>query len=407
MAYGSEPHAYTEGRERRVHSLRVLHVLAAGEYGGAEAQVLALCKSLQADGIHVLIAVSVDAEFAQKAREAGLAIVRIAGRHPFEEARAIARVALDAQVDVIHTHGVRASVAGRLAGRQLGIPVVTTVHSDLYYDYASAAKRTVFMALERLTRRWSAKVIAVSEAILRVLRDRGYPESQLVLVGNGVDIALCDSLLEAAHRAPLSLRRQLGISDDALLVVCAARLHPVKRHDVLIEGFARVPAMIESRPVHLLLAGEGSERQAIENAIAAHTGLADRVHLLGVRTDVLAILAEADVFALTSQMEGLPISVLEAMIAQLPVVASRVGGLREVVVDASQSDDATGLLFPVGDVEALGRALTEVLSDPELRKELGANALHRVRTRYGLAQSTARTAAIYALLTGDSHPGSM
>jgi len=390
-----------------VQSLRVLHVLAAGEFGGAEAQVLALCKSLQADGIDVQIAVSVEAEFAQKAREAGLAIVRIAGRHPFEEARALARVARDSHVDVIHTHGVRASVAGRLAGRQLGTPVVTTVHSDLYYDYASAAKRAAFMALERMTRRWSAKVIAVSEAILGVLRERGYPETQLVLVGNGVDIALCDSLLEAARRDPLPLRSQLGIPEEALLVVCAARLHPVKRHDVLIAGFARVPAIIEGRPVHLLLAGEGSERQAIEGAIAAQAGLRERVHLLGVRTDVLAILAEADVFAITSQMEGLPISVLEAMIAQLPVVASRIGGLREVVVDATQSDEGTGVLFPVGDVEALARALTDVLSDPAFRQELGTNALHRVRTRYGLAQSTARTAAIYALLTGDSHPGTM
>ncbi len=425
-----------------VAPVHALHVVAAGEYGGAEAQMLDLLQGLRADGVSVAVAVLFDAEFAQRAREAGIAVHVLQGGGLLRDYRALLDVARRVRPRILHTHGVRASVAGRLVGARLRTPVVTTVHSDLYFDYAAPLKRSVFMALERATRGLSARVIAVSRPLADILRGRGYPAHKLVVVENGLDIEAFDARLRAgkdaqsaaatrdAHAARaaaddavvgadtvdadenrvvaddsapqaggVDLRRSLGLSEETLVVLCVARLHPVKLHGVLIRAIGEVAREMDG--AHLALVGDGGERRALQAlAMEAAPG---HVHFLGARSDVPALLLQADVFALASRMEGLPISMLEAMAAQLPVVASRTGGLVDLVVDAGAGsagdaavrEDATGFLCDPGSVEGLRAALDVLLHDAALRRKLGMAGRERLLARFTKDAMVRRTVDVY------------
>lgn len=386
--------------------LRVLHVLPAGEFGGAESQILALAKGLQAQAIDVEVVTYFEGEFAQKARAASIAVKVFPSDGLFSDRQRLTTYLEEKPADLLHTHGVRASVIGRLVGKRLKIPVVTTIHSDLYYDYASPLRRFLFMQLERRTRHLSARVIAVSSALARILLSRGYDARRLVVIKNGMDTKHADTELALAKATPIDLRRSLLIAKDAWLVFCAARLHPVKRHDVLIRAFSQVRE-VQGRPVHLVLAGDGSERARLESL--ATQVAPSRVHFLGARTDVFALLAQADVFALVSQMEGLPIALLEAMYASVPVITTKVGGMIEVVQGSADSGDtvgdvvtrdvAAGVMVQPDDAQALADAIATLLADSERLRTMGEVGHARVRDQYSLQQMATQVATLYKDIT--------
>ncbi len=368
----------------------VVHVVAAGEFGGAEAQILALLTELQRRQANLVVVTYYEGIFAQRVRALGIPLHILRTRTPWGDFRQLLAVCRTAGAGLLHTHGVRASIAGRLAGRLVGAPVVTTVHSDLYYDYASPVKRMAFMWLEAMTRRLSQRVVAVSEALAGTLLERGYRRERLTVIHNALDVTAADAEIARAREAPLHLRRHLGLPDHAYVVMCVARLHAVKRQDVLIEAMALLPEA-NGRPTHLVLAGAGAEEDRLRRL--AHGGPSgDRVHFLGARGDVFALLAEADVFALPSQMEGLPIAPLEAMLSGLPVIASRVGGLPEIVVEG---DSGTGVLVAPGDVHGFAQALQSILADDDRRSAMGRRAAQRVRSHFALQQMVEITAELY------------
>ena len=232
----------------------IVHVVAAGEFGGAEAQILALLTELQRRRAHVVVVTYYEGIFAQRVRALGIPLHILRTRTPWGDFRQLLAVCRTAGAGLLHTHGVRASIAGRLAGRLVGAPVVTTVHSDLYYDYASPVKRMAFMWLEAMTRRLSQRVVAVSEALAGTLLERGYRRERLTVIHNALDVTAADAEIARAREAPLHLRRHLGLPDHAYVVMCVARLHAVKRQDVLIEAMALLPEA-NGRPTHLVLAG--------------------------------------------------------------------------------------------------------------------------------------------------------
>jgi glycosyltransferase involved in cell wall biosynthesis len=204
--------------------------------------------------------------------------------------------------------------------------------------------------------------IAVSGEVARSFRQTyGFTPAT---ISNGIDT-------EAFYRpqARLHWRRALGFSAEDGLVVSVARLEPQKNPLGLIESFAL--ALRDDPRWHLLLSGDGSLREAAREHVT-RCGIGGRVHFLGVRTDVAELLSASDIFALASHWEGSPVSVMEAMAAGLPVVATAVGGVPELV-----DDGVTGCLVAAGDVPALAGALAAVARDPQRRRELAAAALER------------------------------
>ena len=189
----------------------------------------------------------------------------------------------------------------------------------------------------------------------------------------------------AANRA--TTRAELGITDDEFLVVQVARLDPIKDHATAIRAIGL--AARQNPRIRLLIVGDGPQKATLEQEIG-RLGVADRVTMLGLRDDVGRLLAAADAFLLTSVSEGIPVTVLEAMAAGVPVVATSVGGLPELV-----SDRVSGLLAPAGDAQQLAAALVRLAADPALGAALAARAKQRAESDFSEARMLSSYERIY------------
>jgi glycosyltransferase involved in cell wall biosynthesis len=234
--------------------------------------------------------------------------------------------------------------------------------------------------------RWASRasggVVAVSKPTRNELQRFLGTSRRIDVVANGVP---------RREGSRESIRRELAIGADEVLIVAVGNLYPVKGHEILLRalaGMAGVP------PWRLAIAGRGQE-QARLRALAEASGGAARVHLLGYRADVPDILAAADIFAMPSLSEGLPLAIIEAMFAARPIVASRVGGIPDAVEDGRE-----GLLVAPGDSAALGHALERLLASPALRTSLGAAAQRRAEAEFTTARMTDRYEQIYRSLLG-------
>ena len=286
------------------------------------------------------------------------------------------------EIDIIHTHLLASDIMGRLAGWLTGRPVVSTLHSNLA-DLQSEARHRQWM--ERWTARLLARRLVVVSENLRADTARwfGLPLSRVITIPNGVDAAAYEpppGFDRAAVRAAL-------LGGDYPLIVNVARLTPAKDQRTLIAAFALLPA--DPPAPRLAFVGEGPLRADLA-AQAAALGVADRVYFLGFRDDVAAVLAAADVFALSSEWEGMPVSLLEAMAAGCPVVATAVGGVGQVV-----RDGATGLLVPPGDPPALAAGLRACLDDPTAARRRATAARAWVVQEFSMRAWAARWEALY------------
>lgn len=295
--------------------------------------------------------------------------------HPLRDLlalREIRGVLLELRPDLVAAHSSKAGILGRLAARSLEVPVVFTVHGWAFTPGIPASQAAVYRRVERLVGPLARKIITVSEFDRRLaLGARIAAENRVVTVHNGMpDIA--PALRADPTRTPVRL-------------VMVARLGPQKDHPTLLHALAG----LQHHPWELDLIGEGPLMKQTER-LAATVGLDDRVRFLGQRMDVDQILAEAQVSVLITNWEGFPLSILEAMRAGLPVVASSVGGIGESV-----RDEVTGYLVPRGAVELLRGRLEQLLTDPGLRLRLGSNGRAFYEQHFTLGHTVSKTLAVY------------
>lgn len=349
--------------------MRVLHVDPERGWGGGEVQVLALLERQARAGLDVLLAADPAGRLAARAAARGIPTAALPVRNHLDvhAGRRLRRLARGA--DVVHFHTARAhALAPWLAG--LGARRVVTRRMD----YAPRGGWVVRLLYERAV----DVVIAISEGVHRALVAAGIDPARIVVVPSGVDL----DRVGAAATSRARERQGLGIADDETLVLGLGALERRKGFDVLVAAAARCGS-----PLRLVLAGEGRERDALARQ-AKDAGV--RLALTGFRDDVAPLLAAADVVAVPSRAEGLGIAALEAMAARRAVVASRVGGLAEVVRDGE-----TGVLVPPDDPGALAAALGRLARDPDERARLGTAAATRVRERFSLDAMAAGTLACY------------
>ncbi len=326
-----------------------LHLDEQRGWRGGEQQASYLVQGLCRRGHRVILAGRKGAPFLEH-EHGGCSLERIAvpfaGEFDLVTAWKLARVVRREKVDILHAHTSHTHTVACLA-RFLACRGRVIVSRRVDFP----PKRNL---VSRWKYRWPDHYIAISERIADVLREAGLPAEKITTVHSGQDPARLD--------VPPISREALGVAPDAPLLVCAAALVGHKDHATLI---AAMPEVVRRFPrVRLLLAGEGELRSAIEAQIR-QLGLEEHVRLLGFRKDILRILRAADVFVLSSKMEGLGSVVYEAMGCGLPVVACAGGGIPESI-----THEQTGLLVPVGDATALGNALVRVLSDPVLARRL-------------------------------------
>lgn len=282
------------------------------------------------------------------------------------------------KVDVIHTHHLNQLLYSVVAARLLGIRIVHTEHSVEMY------KSRKLRWMLRLLSIFCHRVTAIGADGERTLRDKvGIPAGKLEIVRAAVDLGRFNVPRPAAREA-------LGLCPADRVAVIVARLFPEKNHRLLLAAFAEAVERVPD--AKLLIVGDGIEQKAIEEVIAK-LNLGQRVEMLGVRRDIPQILAGADVFVLSSDREGLPISVLEAMAAGLPVIATRVGDLPLVV-----KDGRTGVLVPRRGAAELGEAMARLLGDAELGARMGRAGREVVREGYSLDRMVRRHSELYGVV---------
>ncbi len=291
---------------------------------------------------------------------------------------ALSRWLRRARIDVIHSNNWGTLVEAVLAAWRRGTPVVHTQHGLDYEAGASRQLRTRGVrgvVLRAATRRLHSVVAVSPEVGEMVQTEWRVPSAHVHVITNGVPVT--PARIDAITRA--ERRQALGLSDTDHAIVCVAYLRPVKNFPVLVRAVASLPRELHAR---LFIVGVGPSQAQIREAVAA-CNAEDRVTFLGSRIDVTEILPLFDTFALASTSEGISISILEAMAAGLPVVATRVGGNPLLV-----AEDSTGLLVPPGDAEALGRALEHLARSTDDRHRMGSAARERARERFSIERMT-------------------
>jgi glycosyltransferase involved in cell wall biosynthesis len=297
---------------------------------------------------------------------------------------AVGRWARAQGADLLHGHGVRWSPLFAAAALRSGLPLVVTLHNLVPTGDDMALLPRIVL---RTTLSRARRLIAVSEAVARSTRASLGSLRRLVVVRNGVDLSrFDDSVLPDREE----IRRTLGMPRNAPLAMCAARLSPEKG----VAAFLEAAALVQQADAWFLVAGDGPLRPSLEQQIGL-LGLTHRARLLGLRQDIPDLMRTADLLCVPSREEGLGLAAIEAMASGLPVVATHVGGLPEVVVDGE-----TGFLVAPGDRAALAAAMTGLLANPEYARRLGRAGRERARAHFSHTAMTAATGAIYAEVLG-------
>lgn len=360
-----------------VHSLSV---------GGAEILASRIARRLR-DSVRFVFACLDDrGSLADELTRDGFTVHRLGRRPGFDWSCVLrlSRFLRDENVDVVHAHQYAPffyAMSARLRGPRK--PIVFTEHGRHQPDHPRR-KRMIFNRLF-LSRR--DRCIGVGQAVRTALiENEGLPTARVEVIYNGVDIEAYASETDRAEG-----RRLLRAAPGEFVIIQVARLDYLKDHDTALRTMARAVSAVPH--ARLVFVGDGPERQAIESRIRA-LQLDDQVRLLGTRGDVKRLLPGADLFLLTSISEGIPLTLIEAMAAGLPVVSTDVGGVAEVVTDG-----VSGLLAPAGNVVALADGIRRLAADPALRRQFSLAGQSRARERFDETAMCRQYQQLYAELS--------
>ena len=371
----------TDGRKERG---TVVHVIDGLGRGGAERLLSLYAPELVRQGHRVEVVVLQERdgnpEAARLAAE-GIA-VHLAPlrklRNLGEMRRVIDRIGA-LRPTVIHAHLEAATLVAGLARWRLGIPAIATLHTLERPDGLNRHSLRLWL-MQRVLSNAHDRVICLSPAIRDIAARHGLGRAPLVALANGIP-------LPAADLPARGMRQSFGIPTGVPLIATVAVLRPPKGIDILVAAMPAIRAAVPD--ARLLIVGDGSERARLEE-MAARPDLAGAVSFAGYRDDVADILREADLFVLPTLWDALPTMVIEAMAASLPVVASRVGGLPDMLRDGIE-----GALVEAGRPDALAAAIIPILRDPVLRAAMGKAARLRAEQEFSLQGQVGRLAALY------------
>lgn len=370
--------------------LKVLHIIGGGEFGGAEKHILNLAGAFDPQAVDLTVCCLFSAPFVEVAARAGINALAVPMRSKadFGVIKKLAGLIRSGEYDIVHTHGVRANLLGRLAARQAGKKkVITTVHSLLEKDYQGIVSRCANNLAERSTRSLTDHFIAVSQGLKDRLVAGGIPANRVTVIHNGI-------LLEGIRpsgAAGTAIKEKLSIRDAALVGI-VARLHAVKGHRYFIEAAREV--LLQRPQTRFLIVGDGPCRQFLEK-FAGDMEINDKITFTGFVEDVYTLMAELDLLVISSLWEGFGLTAIEAMVLGVPVVATEVGGLPEVVRHGE-----TGLLVPPANVAALAKRIVWMLDHPREAREMAAKGGDIVRRKFTAGEMARRTVDLYRKVAG-------
>lgn len=382
--------------------IKVLYFITELNIGGAEKVLVHFLRELDPSRYRPLVACLYDGDGAigDELRAQGIPVVDLGMTAPWrlDAVWRLVQLLRRERPQILHSSLFHANVLGRLAGRLAGVPVIISCRQNIRIG----ARWREWV--NRMTVGLDDRVIAVCELARQAeIEAAGVDPAKVVTIYNAVDpaeLVADSSAADGSASAGRSVSNSSAADDtaalvpgrapDTLLIGTVCRFHPQKGLPHLLEAFAR----LVQHPIdaHLVLVGDGELREPLE-ARARELGLDGHVTFTGFRTDISAVLAQLDLFVLPSLWEGLPMVLLEAMAAGLPVVATSVGGTPELVQDGD-----TGLLVPPANVDALANAMHFLLVQADVRRAMGQRGRQRVETQFSAAQAVRKTTALYEQL---------
>jgi glycosyltransferase involved in cell wall biosynthesis len=367
-------------------ALRIAMMVESDGPGGAEVMVFELAEELRRRG-HFVVPVGPPPDRAvgwlgSKFRNAGFTPENFRIRRPIDTdcARSLVEIFRKHQIDLVHSHEFTMAVYGTAATRWCSIPHVITFHSDHRICQAWRRRAAVRWAIQH-----SAATATVSSSTGAHLENAlSLPPQTVHVVPNGVPIRAGD---------PTNVRAEIGCGPNDIVILAVGNLEVHKGHIVLLRALHRIATESPSLPWRLVIAGGrgGPEHLGLEQFARDHN-LSDRIHILLHREDIPDLQAMAEVFVMPSLREGLPMALLEAMLAGKAIVASETSGIPEAIVSGEH-----GLLTPPGDVDALVAALRLVLASPERRLVFGAKAKFRGHANFAVGVMTDAYERLYGL----------
>ena len=362
---------------QETNPLRILHIVGDSRFGGIARIILGLGRISREEGWQVDV-LTTDPTVQEAVRREGLGVVSIdVIRRPIRPLwdlgglMRLHKFLRGQPYRVVHTHTSKAGFVGRFAAWLARVPVIIhTVHGFAFHERSPRAVLLFYTWLERVASRWCDRIVSVSEFHCRWALELGICDpGKILAIPNGITPAASSQSVAAGQ-----LRQTLGARADDVLVFSTARLAPDKGLDYLIHAAAKLAQT--DRRYQFAVAGDGPMRPSLEK-LAADLGVSDMVTFLGFRQDIADLLGACDLVALPSLREGMSISMLEAMAAAKPIVASSIGSNRELAAQAGMAR-----LVPPADAAALAEAIRELGQTPALRARLSSEARALFEGRY-------------------------
>ena len=365
--------------------MKVIHLISGGDSGGAKTHVLSLLQNLNKTITAQLVCFR-DGPFADEARALGIPTMIVGGNNVLRVRRQLTEYIRQGGYQLIHCHGSRANMIGALLRRSTGLPVVTTVHSDYKLDYMGRPlSHLTFGNINAWALRHLDYRIGVSDAMVDLLIDRGFPPDRFFAIYNGIDFTPAPP---QGDRLPYLRSLGADVDETSVVVGIAARLNPVKDMSTLIRGFAA--GYQKCKRLRLVIAGDGEEREKLES-LAKELGVEHQVTFAGwISGGMDRFYSALDINALTSLSETFPYALTEGARFHLATVATAVGGIPYLI-----DTDVNGYLFTPGDWEALGRHLAAMGNDDALRKSLGEKLYEKASTQFSIQKTVDTQLHIY------------
>ena len=365
--------------------IKVLHIIGGGEFGGAEQHLLTLIRKIdrQEFDIHIAclfaepLASLVDKEVFP------VHIFSMQSKFDWKPVGNLASLIKREGFHIVHTHGVRANLIGRLAARRADVGhIVTTVHSVLAFDYNRWIDRWINRLCENTTRGLTECFITVCDKLAVDLAAEGVSKEKIFTIHNGLELEKYNPDVSGNP-----IRQEFTIAGDKIVMGIIARLHPVKGHTCLLDALSLAVKKIPN--LLLMIVGTGPDRAMLEEK-CRELALDRNVIFTGFRRDVPDIVAALDFLVLPSLSEGLSLTIMEGMAMKKPVLATEVGGTPEIITHL-----VDGFLVPPKDVESLAAGITQLSGELEKVRDMGLAARRTIEERFTAALMAEKTMGIY------------
>ncbi len=366
--------------------MKILHLRASNFFGGPERQLLRHAELLRGSEYEVLIGSftedGVRPALLDRARNSNVETAALSVRSAYDPAALTGLIEYirSNHVGIICTHDYRSHILGHVVRTRTGAAHICFARGFTQEN----AKVRAFQLVDRILMRFANRVVAVSRAQAEYLRRWGVPSRKLSVIYNSIDPEAF------ADADPVDIRAQLDLPNESIVAVAAGRFSREKGQRFLVRAFTN--AIAREGRLRLVLFGEGPDRPGMARWIHEH-GLSEYVRCPGYEHNLIGCLKGADILANPSRSEGLPNIVLEAMAVGLPVVATDVGGVPELI-----EDGVSGWLVPYGDQVAMSGAMTGVAQDPDLRQRLARAAADVVGKRFSFERQAEELTKVYRLV---------